>query len=76
MSHKMGNESKIAKNEQQDTPEGLVLGDLVVVSHWSDFDWPRDAVELGRLTEIREGYYYVNGSRRGFKHCKLVHRQS
>ena len=54
----------------------LLCGDLVVVSHWSDYDWPHDAVELGILREVRDGYYYINDSKRGYKHCKFVHRKN
>jgi len=53
----------------------LLCGDLVVVSHWSDFDWPHDAVELGILTEIKGGYYYINNAKRGYKHCRFVYRE-
>lgn len=54
---------------------GYESGDLVVVSHWSDFDWPSDAVELGILSNVKDGYYYINNNMRGYKHCKVVHRK-
>lgn len=50
--------------------EGLI-GELVVVSHWQDFKL-EDATVLGILREYRDGYFYVVGSRRGFRHCRKV----
>lgn len=52
------------------------IGDLVVVSHWSDFDYPYDNVRLGILTRKVDGYYYVDDYYRGYKHCVFVHRKS
>ncbi len=47
------------------------IGKLVVVSHWHDFDLA-DAVKLGRLQEYRDGYFYIQGDKRGYKHCRPV----
>ncbi len=53
-----------------------VPGELVVVSHWGDFDYPMDAVQLGRLREIKQDnrgtYYCVDDSNRGFRHCRTL----
>ena len=54
----------------------LLCGDLVVVSHWSDFDYPNDPVFLGILTKIENGYYYINDEIRGFVYCKFVYRKA
>lgn len=48
------------------------IGKLVVVSQWVDFDFPMDAVCLGILERYDNGYYYIEGSKRGFKHCRPV----
>lgn len=56
--------------------EEPVVGELVVVAHWGDFDYPMDAVRLGRLRETQEQdgktYYYVDDLRRGFQHCRTL----
>jgi len=51
------------------------VGSLVVVSHWSDFDFPMDAVFLGRFAEYKDGYFYIQEQQRGFKYCRKVSRQ-
>lgn len=50
-----------------------LYNDLVVVSHWSDFDL-NDAVFLGKFKECRGGYFYIQNSGRGFKYCRKVSR--
>lgn len=60
----------------QPGPEEPVVGELVVVAHWGDFDYPMDAVRLGRLRETQEQdgktYYYVDDLCRGFRHCRTL----
>jgi len=51
------------------------IGKLVVVSHWMDFDFPMDAVYLGILEKYEGGYYYIEGSKRGFKYCRPVSKR-
>ena len=46
-------------------------GDLVVVSHWRDFD-TRDAVAVGRFDYWKDGYFYIQESMRGYKFCRRV----
>lgn len=53
-----------------------LIGKLVVVSHWSDFDYPADAVRLGRLRDIRDGYFYIDNLSRGYRYCRKVSRQN
>ena len=50
-------------------------GQLVVVSRWRDFDFPMDAVFLGKFDRYDDGYWYVQEMKRGFKHCRKVSRQ-
>ena len=47
-------------------------GDLVVVSHWSDFDFPSDEVRLGRFERFADGYFYIEGIQRGYMNCRTV----
>ena len=54
----------------------LKYGDLVVVSHWRDFDFPNDAVQLGRFSHCEDGYFYVQHSRRGYKYCRRVEKKT
>lgn len=62
--------------EPEPESEEPVVGELVVVAHWGDFDYPMDAVRLGRLRETQEQdgktYYYVDDLRRGFRHCRTL----
>jgi hypothetical protein len=48
-----------------------VIRRLVVVAHYVDFDL-MDATILGRLEKVKEGYFYLHGSNRGYRHCRLV----
>lgn len=48
-----------------------VVGDRVIVAHWSDFD-PLDAFRLGTLSSIEDGYFYIFGSSRAWRHCKFI----
>ena len=47
------------------------IGKLVVVAHWGDFKL-EDATRLGVLREVENGYFYVNGDNRGYRHCRPV----
>lgn len=46
-------------------------GKLVVVAHWADFKL-EDATKLGILTHVEDGYFYVLGDLRGYRHCRMV----
>jgi len=50
-------------------------GDLVVVSQFSDFDWPMDAVVMGIFRKYECDQYYIDGTERGYRHCVLVHKK-
>jgi len=47
------------------------IGRLVVVAHWSDFQL-EDETRLGILRGVRSGYFYIDGSERGYRHCRVV----
>ena len=50
------------------------IGRLVVVAHWSDFKL-EDGTFLGILERIEDGYFYIVGSKRGFRYCRLVSKR-
>jgi hypothetical protein len=50
-------------------------GSLVVVSHWGSFSINDGNVFLGYFSHYEDGYFYICGSKRGFKHCRKVSRQ-
>jgi len=50
----------------------LKLGELIVVSHYSDFDFPQDVIQLGKFEKIINGYIYIQGNNRGFKYFKRL----
>ena len=52
-------------------PDGLLFGELVVVSQWPDFDL-QDAVVLGLFSQYKDGFFYVQMNHRGFKYCRKV----
>jgi hypothetical protein len=48
------------------------IGKLGVVAHFQDFD-AKDAIEVGILEQRAEnGYFYLQGSARGWRHCRPV----
>ena len=53
----------------------VAKGDLVAVSQWSDFDL-NDEVRLGIFSAYKKGYFYIKGSERGYKYCRVVNKNN
>jgi len=51
-----------------------LIGSMVVVSHFKDFDLA-DQVQVGILERIDGKYFYLQGSKRGWRHCRVVEKQ-
>jgi hypothetical protein len=48
-----------------------LIGKLVVVTHWRDFQL-EDATKLGILKKIENDYFYIIDDARGYKYCRVV----